>query len=821
MSNKIGRFEILSELSHSQNVSIYKANDPEGGKTVALKVLDLAALSDQAAPLVQTLLQEADASKVLDSHNIALLYGAGEVDGKFFASLEYVQGNSIATMLARKEGFSIWDLQDIARQTSQGLDHAHTRKIFHYTLEPAKVMVTWDGTVKVLGFGISAMSALRSQATGNAPDVLHYMSPEQLHGDTLDARSNIFSLGAILYEMVTEQKAFAAASAEEVRQQILESNPVPPEQINKKISPALGQVILKALAKSPDDRYQSGQELVNDLERCKESPRAAAPTTTKAVQPPASANLPAKVAAPTSPRPSFTASGAGTTTQKIQVPPAAGTTTQKIKVPVPAVTTTAKQPAVPAPAQPAAKAAVAAAGGGQTPATTATSEPKQAEGLMHFEAQMSAAPVAEPEQEAAPKIAVDPLMAESAGPAEPRASFSEINELPPLKEVVIAPALPPPPPMEETAPESKLILKAPKAPEKPKVQPREVAKKAITEVKKTPPKLFVYSIAAALGLILLIVVGIAFKIHSENAEEEGTPVAQKVAEPAQEPATSAPVQTAPQEAAPAIPVQAEPEQVAAEPHEVSVTPKYNKKNAPKKTAAPSVVPGQLNISSTPAGAQVTVDGRSDPAWITPYNLTGLTPGQHSVVISRTGYSPETRTVDVGSGSKSFLVVQLAATTATLSVSSEPAGAEVFINGRDTGKATPAQIAVEKAGNHIVLLKKQGYLEETTTANLQFGQTFHFSATLKALGNTDDIKYKKMFGRGDTTGMGSVTVKTQPKGAQIAVNRRVLDKNSPTEFYLNPGNYIVDITASGFKDVHKVITVEKGGKVAIDEILERQ
>jgi hypothetical protein len=272
----------------------------------------------------------------------------------------------------------------------------------------------------------------------------------------------------------------------------------------------------------------------------------------------------------------------------------------------------------------------------------------------------------------------------------------------------------------------------------------------------------------------------------------------------------------------------QPETVIAEPaRSVSVTPKYNKKKA--KTQAPAavaVIPGQLTINSTPAGAAVAVDGRNDPSWVTPFNLAGMAPGQHSVTVSRPGYSSETRTIDVASNSKLFLVVQLAQLTATVAVSSEPAGAAVFLDGRDTGRVTPAQIPVDKPGSHTVLVRKQGYLEETTTANLQAGQSFRFAPTLRALGTTDDIKvggkFKKLFGGGgDTAGMGSVTIKTQPKGAQIAVNNRMLDKGSPVEFFLNPGNYVVDITLSGFKNIHRVITVDKGGKAVIDENMQRE
>jgi len=216
MSNQLGRFEILSEINHSPIGSVYKANDPESSQTIALKTLRLEVLGEQAPGYVQRITEEATKAKVLNSHNLAVVNSVEEIEGQLCASLEYVQGNSVATMLARKEGFSIWDLQDIARQTCQGLDHAHAKGVFHASLEPAKIMVTWDGTVKTLGFGISVMGAYAIQAQGEAPESLHYMSPEQLRDDQLDARSNLFSLGTILYEMVTERKAFTGENADEV-----------------------------------------------------------------------------------------------------------------------------------------------------------------------------------------------------------------------------------------------------------------------------------------------------------------------------------------------------------------------------------------------------------------------------------------------------------------------------------------------------------------------------------------------------------------------------------------------------------------------------
>jgi len=407
--------------------------------------------------------------------------------------------------------------------------------------------------------------------------------------------------------------------------------------------------------------------------------------------------------------------------------------------------------------------------------------------------------------------------------AKKQASFSDLEELPPLKEVYEAP--PPPPSVQESVEvfQPKLTSKYSK-PEKPKVQPKEAAQKAIKEIKTVPPQLMIYSIAGAVVFILLVIAGIAYRIHSQN-DDDGSSSVPVAAVPAQ----SAPAPSQPA-AQPAAPVQVTPD-VTPEPAEpqpdVKVAPVVKARAKKKQVAAPApvaIVPGQLAIDSTPQGAQVQVDGRGDPTWVTPYNVLGLTPGQHTVSISKAGYTSESRSVDVASGSKSTLVIHLAQMAATMAISSDPIGASVFVDGKDSGRVTPTQITVEK-GTHRVAVKKQGYLDESTTADLQPGQNFRFSPALKRLGNADDIKtvgkFKKLFNGSDNAAMGTVSVKTQPKGAQIAVNQRMLDKGSPAEFMLGPGNYVVDITMTGYKPIHRVINVDKGTKVAIDETLEHE
>jgi eukaryotic-like serine/threonine-protein kinase len=828
MSTKIGRFEILGELAKSDASCVYKASDPESGQTLALKTYKLEAFGEHAESIMQRVLEEAEITKDLSSPNVTLVYGAGEIDGQFCAAMEYIQGNSVATMLARKEGFSIWDLLDISRQVCQGLDHAHTHHVFHCSLEPSKVMVTWDGTVKVLSFGISSTGWVAATAIGAPQTVLHYMSPEQVQDEGLDARSNLFSWGAILYEMVTDQKAFDGADADEVRSKITGEMPVSPAILNPKINPVASDVIMKALAKDPAERYQSGRELAADLEKCRE----ATGKTTKKAEPPKATVVPDAVKAAASAK--FATGPKAPTAPATRVEPQAPET--RFNEAAPSLSSELETSWTPAkPVEPAPKKAAAAAAGWNPSASSTAKVPTLDPSSQFVTSVMKAsvdaivnnsAVLDEPVTEK-PRIAVDPMMAENAGVGTKGVSFSEMSELPPLKETYVAP---PPPKTESPEAEEPLpsIILRRTEPEKPKIQPREVAQKAIKEIKSVPPQLMMYSLAGAVGLILFVGILVFWRSMSQSTDEEGRVPAATA--PAKSPA---PVEQAAPAPAPVEPAQAAPEAVAPAP-DAAEEPAPSKsaaaprgRNAKKKAAAAPVaaVPGQLTIDSTPQGAQLEIDGRTDPNWVTPYTLAGLNPGQHTVVATKAGYSPESRTVDVVSASRTALALHLTSLSATINVASDPAGAAIFLDGKDTLRVTPSNISLEK-GTHTILVRKPGYLDETNSASGQPGQTLHFSATLRPLGNVDDIKtvgkFKKLFGgSGAQAGMGKISIKTSPKGAQIAVNRRMLDKGSPVDFLLSPGNYIVDIMLTGYKPVQKVISVEQNGTIGIDETLQPQ
>jgi serine/threonine protein kinase len=786
MSTKIGHFEILSEIAKSPTGTVYKANDPQTSQTVALKAIQLSAFGEHAGDVGKCLLDEAETTKVLSHPNLSPVYGAGEVDGQFFAAMEYIQGNSIATMLARKEGFSIWDLLDIGRQVCSGLDHAQSHSVFHFSLEPAKIMCGWDGTVRILGYGVSSVGKFTEQIPG-VPSLLHYMSPEQIRGEKIDARSNLFSLGAIFYEMVTDRKAFDGEDPQFLRRSIVEGTPVAPGLVNPKLNPILSDLIMKALAKDPAVRYQSGRELLDDLEKCKESrPQAAKQPATSAK------NIPVSDAVKAATQTKFAAAA------PIQKTPA------EKKVALPGVT---------------AKAAAAAVGrtSAQTGQGSGSTEARPS-------ASMSSASLDEPAADVRqkPRIAVDPLMAESTPARGGSVSFSEMTELPPLQEVYSTP--PPPAPAFETDADVPAGAADRKA-EKSKIQPREVATKAIKEVKNVPPRLIIYSVATASALILIVALALYLRISGLNNDGDSP----------QPPAGSA-RQVSP---TPAAQPQAAPAE-ATQPDDTNLAPSSASndadtgpwvpvatargKNSKKKTSAAAsaaVAPGQMTIDSTPQGAQVAIDGKTDPSWVTPVTLSGIAAGQHSVVLSKSGYSNETRSVSVTAGGKSSVTGRLTQLAATLAVTSNPAGANVYVDGRNSGKLTPAQVSVDK-GQHTLLVRKSGFIDETTSAQFVVGQTVTFSPVLRPLGNVDDIKtvgkMKKLFGGKESQGMGTISIKTQPKGAQVAVNQHMLEKESPVDFMLDPGNYIIDITMSGYAPIHKIINVERGGKAVIDDVM---
>src|SRR5579884_333168 len=161
-------------------------------------------------------------------------------------------------MLATKHEVSTGDLVDITRQACLAFDHAWSHKFLHKNLRPANVMVEWDGSVKIMDFGVPKPTPAELARTIALPDLYHYLSPEEISGGATDIRSSVFTWGVMLYELVTGKKPFTGANVAELSRNILEHKPAPPNQLQPMLPAGINYVITKALAKAPGERYQTG-----------------------------------------------------------------------------------------------------------------------------------------------------------------------------------------------------------------------------------------------------------------------------------------------------------------------------------------------------------------------------------------------------------------------------------------------------------------------------------------------------------------------------------------------------------------------------------
>jgi eukaryotic-like serine/threonine-protein kinase len=292
---KAGRYEIIGELGRGAMGVVYRATDPVIGRTVAVKTLQLseAGTGLSKPELLARFQTEARAAGLLTHPNIVVVFDAGEEDGLFFITMELVEGKSLQGLLDSGQLFPLPRILRIMEQTCSALQFAHDRNIVHRDIKPANLMLTPDDTVKVTDFGTAKILQFGTvQQTTHVMGTPSYMSPEQVKGKVVDGRSDIFSLGVLLYEMVTGEKPFPGQNITTVIYKIVNEEPVAPRQLDPSIHPGLNAVILKTLAKEPSQRYQSCRDLIDDLRNYRslptiENPNATLPLGVGSAQPPA------------------------------------------------------------------------------------------------------------------------------------------------------------------------------------------------------------------------------------------------------------------------------------------------------------------------------------------------------------------------------------------------------------------------------------------------------------------------------------------------------------------------------------------------------
>ena len=273
----ISHYQVLSLLGAGGMGEVYLARDPRLDRTVALKILpgELAADADR----MQRFTREAKAASALNHPNVATIYDVGESDGISFIVMEHVEGETLLARIGRR--MTPPEVVDIAVQAADALDLAHAKGITHRDIKPANLMLTHRGHVKVLDFGVAKMArndegSLNGDwtvepvtAVGSVVGSAPYMSPEQIVGGDVDSRSDVFSLGVVIYQMATGQLPFSGSTRAEMKDRILHAAPETMMRLNPDTPPELERITLKCLDKRTDGRYQSARELLTDLWRLK------------------------------------------------------------------------------------------------------------------------------------------------------------------------------------------------------------------------------------------------------------------------------------------------------------------------------------------------------------------------------------------------------------------------------------------------------------------------------------------------------------------------------------------------------------------------
>jgi serine/threonine protein kinase len=262
----LGRYEIMNELGQGAMGVVYKARDPMLDRTVAIKTVNLTLPKDELAEYEARFYQEAKAAGGLSHRNIVVIHDIGRSDRVAYMAMEFLEGQELRRMLQSHTPITLVQALDVASQVADGLQYAHDRQIIHRDIKPANIMVLDDGSVKITDFGIARMRNNEVKTmTGMILGSPKYMSPEQVSGKRADNRSDIFSLGVVLYEMLTGTSPFVADNIHGVMYQTMNFNPPAPKTLNPDLPDVLNFIVAKALAKNIDDRYQHARDFAHDM----------------------------------------------------------------------------------------------------------------------------------------------------------------------------------------------------------------------------------------------------------------------------------------------------------------------------------------------------------------------------------------------------------------------------------------------------------------------------------------------------------------------------------------------------------------------------
>lgn len=280
VARTIGRFVVDECLGRGAMGTVYRAQDPLIERTVAVKVLSVDLAPAERSEFRERFFREAKAAGRLNHSNIVTIYDIGESEGTPYIAMEYLPGLTLRETLDSGAVLPVRRVVEIAMLVARGLDYAHQNGVIHRDVKPANIMLARTGQVKIMDFGIAVASDTGRTQSGALLGSPRYMAPEQIANGAVDARTDVFSLGVTLYEMLTGKDPFQGQTIPEVMHKILLVDPVPPSTLNPDIPERLERIVMRALAKDPADRYGSARDLgleLGSLRRSlKDSPASAA-----------------------------------------------------------------------------------------------------------------------------------------------------------------------------------------------------------------------------------------------------------------------------------------------------------------------------------------------------------------------------------------------------------------------------------------------------------------------------------------------------------------------------------------------------------------
>jgi eukaryotic-like serine/threonine-protein kinase len=262
---RLGKFEIISKLGQGAMGIVYQARDTRLDRLVALKTMSPTVAADPE--LVQRFYREAQSAGQLQHANIVTIFDVDEADGVPFIAMEFLAGRTLEKIISSHEELAMVSKFDIVIQICRGLNYAHEHGVVHRDVKPANIIVMKDGRAKILDFGIAQIAAASITRTGLVLGTPAYMSPEQISGETIDRRSDIYAMGVILYELLTYKKPFQEQNLVRLRTKILCEDPEPLSNALPNCPPQLERVVAKALAKRRQDRYDTAADFALDLQQ--------------------------------------------------------------------------------------------------------------------------------------------------------------------------------------------------------------------------------------------------------------------------------------------------------------------------------------------------------------------------------------------------------------------------------------------------------------------------------------------------------------------------------------------------------------------------